>query len=173
MTPPRKRKSATKPATKPAASASKKSSAKKRSAAKRASSTPKKTPQLGGKLVSVFGPFNSRVLIEMSAKLAAQMFADVGQPIAHSRVIDAVERDLAEIRKRKPALADSQLGATAIALAYELENPYNSATSKSMCARALNETMDKLRELAPAKPEADGIDQLEKKRTQRRAAVRG
>lgn len=142
-------------------------SPKKTSTAK--ATTPQKVA--GTHLISVFGPFNSRVLIEMSAERAAALFADLGEPTARSRVIDSVEQELQEIRKRAPAIADGQLAATAIALAYELEHPYNSATSKSMCARALNETMDRLRELAPQKAERDGIDELARKRDTRRSRV--
>jgi hypothetical protein len=61
-------------------------------------------------------------------------------------VFGAVERDL----KRLPDhLAQSTLAATAKALAQELDSSANSATSKSMCAKALQDTMRELRELAP------------------------
>ena len=80
----------------------------------------------------------------------------------------AVERDLAEIAERDPKLARSSHAATALALARELDRK-NSATSKSMCARALNETMDRLRELAPEEQTADELDDLARKREQRRA----
>jgi hypothetical protein len=141
---------------------------------------PKATPKPRAKkpagkatVVSVFGPFGSRVLVEMDVEQAGKVFAEIGDPMAPpTHVIDAVRGELDEIEKRKRGLGSSQLAATATALAYELENPYNSATSKSMCARALNETMGMLRELAPAKPEDDRIDHLERKRSERRAAVR-
>lgn len=84
-------------------------------------------------------------------------------------VVDAVELDLAEIRKRDAGLADSALAATAKVLAAQLDDPRPSATSKSMCARALTETMDRLRELAPMKEEADGVDEVAKQRERRRA----
>jgi hypothetical protein len=69
-----------------------------------------------------------------------------------------------------PELAESSLAATALALAFELDHPGNSATSKSMCARALNETMAKIRELAPPADEQDGVDELV---DARREAARG
>ncbi|MEJ7783405.1 MAG: hypothetical protein WKF96_01290 [Solirubrobacteraceae bacterium] len=73
---------------------------------------------------------------------------------------DAVERDLAALAERDEELASSALAATAVALAKEIDKPRNSATSKSMCARALADTLRELRELAPAKKEDDAIDKL-------------
>lgn len=81
-------------------------------------------------------------------------------------VVEATKRDLAELGD----LADSALAASALALARELDDDSNSATSKSMCARALKETLDRLRELAPPKREADGVDELKAERERRRAA---
>jgi hypothetical protein len=71
-----------------------------------------------------------------------------------------VERDLAKIRERDPEVADSALAASAVALAREIEHPFNSATSKSMCAGKLHEALDRLRELAPPKQEDDRIEDL-------------
>jgi hypothetical protein len=45
----------------------------------------------------------------------------------------------------------------------------NSATSKSMCAKALQDTLRELRELAPAARKEDAIDQLAKQRAKRRS----
>ena len=87
-------------------------------------------------------------------------------------VVAAVTRDLDLIRSRAPELADSALGASALVLAAELDNAGNSATSKSMCAKALFEVMEQLRALAPPPAkEADGIDDLASKREARRATV--
>lgn len=81
---------------------------------------------------------------------------DVGPPAAGDfegvvmeTVFEAVEQDLAEIARRDLALARSALAMTAKALAERIDNPGNSATSVSMCAKALVEVMEKLRELAP------------------------
>lgn len=140
--------------------------AKAKPAAKR--STPKKAgPRIT--LVSVFGPFGSRVLVEMSRTTLDEMFetSDVALP---RRVIQAVENDIAEIGRRAPALVKTGLAATALALAYELDHPGNSATSKSMCAKALNETTEKLIALAPAEAAKDGLDELAAKRTERLSA---
>jgi hypothetical protein len=84
-------------------------------------------------------------------------------------VAGAVRRDLAEIAQRDRALASSTLAMSALRLAREMDGGENSATSKSMCAKALLDTMDRLRELAPAVRQEDAIDQLAKKRQQRRA----
>lgn len=91
-----------------------------------------------------------------------------GRPDRHS-VVASVERDLAEIAKRDQALADSALAASVRALAREIDDPDNSATSKSMCARALLDTLDRLRELVPDEGEADGVDDLTARRDARRS----
>lgn len=87
-------------------------------------------------------------------------------------VTAAVERDLERLRARSPELADSALAASVVALARELDAPKNSATSKSMCARALIDALDRLRELAPPEREEDGLDELASRRTARRSAAR-
>jgi hypothetical protein len=76
----------------------------------------------------------------------------------------AVERELIRMGGQ---WRDSVLGATALALAVELDAD-NSATSKSMVAKALNETMAELRALAPQKKEADPVDDLRVRRNARR-----
>lgn len=120
-------------------------------------------------LVSVFGPFNSRVLVEMSAERAHGLLD--GQPLnsslAPTRVIDATLAEIADLAKREKGLAESALAASAIALAYEIENPFNSATSKSMCSRELRETMKQLHELAPEQ-KTDRVDDLTARRDARR-----
>ena len=86
-------------------------------------------------------------------------------------VVEAVRRDLAELALRDPRLAQSALAASALALAAQLDDPGNSATSKSMCARALAETFDRLRALAPPVVEEDGIDELAARRSGRLAGA--
>lgn len=83
-------------------------------------------------------------------------------------VVDAVNRDLAKLPKE---WRDSTFAASALALATEMDSPSNSATSKSMCAKALKETMDRLWELAPPKKERDGLDDLAARRAKRRGAA--
>lgn len=65
-------------------------------------------------------------------------------------------------------VGSSALVESAVALARELD-ARNSATSKSMCARALKETMDRLRELAPPPKTADRLDDLTARREKRKA----
>lgn len=81
-------------------------------------------------------------------------------------VLDAVQRDLKEF---PTDLAQSTLGATAEALAVELDDSSNSATSKSMCAKALADVMAQLRALAPPKREGDKLDDLAERRAARLA----
>lgn len=88
---------------------------------------------------------------------------DVGAASALGDVGKAVARDLA----RMPAdLAGSGWAASAMALAAEIDAP-NSATSKSMCARALLDTLNRLRELCPAREESDTLDDLASRRAAR------
>lgn len=76
----------------------------------------------------------------------------------------AVARDLKQLPDE---LAASALAASALALGREIDLAGNSATSKSMCARALTETLEKLRALAPAEKEADKLDDLAARRAAR------
>ena len=80
-------------------------------------------------------------------------------------VVSAIERDLAGLG----GLADSGLAASALVLAGLLDDPGNSATSKSMCARSLLETMNRLRELAALAldGEEDRLDELGSRRAAR------
>lgn len=71
-------------------------------------------------------------------------------------VVEAVQQFLTGLGDA----ASSPEAASALALAAELDDGANSATSKSMCARALNETIEKLRALAPPKREATGLDAI-------------
>lgn len=124
---------------------------------------------LGARVVSVFGAFNSRVLIEMPAEAAQGMFPEPFGESGRLNVIEAAEREVEAIRKHDTDLADSALAASTVALAYEIANPYNSATSKSMCAREMRDTLDRLRELAPEEDHADSLDELKQRRSERQA----
>ena len=79
----------------------------------------------------------------------------------------AIRRDLAAL---PDDLAGSGLAATAIALARAMDDN-NSATSKSMCARAILELTDRLRALAPADEEDDALDGLQADYTTRLRSV--
>lgn len=83
------------------------------------------------------------------------------------RVASAVEGDLRELAKRDAKLARSGLAASALALAREMDNSSNSATSRAMCARALLDTLDRLWALAPAEQEKDRLDDLSARRAAR------
>lgn len=122
----------------------------------------------GARVLSVFGPFGSRTLVEMPTSVAVEVFSGGLASSSRSGVVEAVERDLAAIRSRSPEVADSGLAASAVALAYELEDPFVSATAKSMCAKALADAMVRLREWAPPVEEKDGLDELKARRTARR-----
>lgn len=89
------------------------------------------------------------------------------------KVADAVQRDIDAIAKRDKDLAESGLAASALALAREIDAVGNSATSKSMCAKALREALDRLYELAPDEQETDGVDELSRRRKARRKGKAG
>ena len=90
------------------------------------------------------------------------------RPKASQTVLGALDAELKALRVQAPALA-----ATARALARELDDPGNSATSKSMCARVLADVLGQLRELAPAEVEEDVVDQLRARRESRLAGGAG
>jgi hypothetical protein len=81
-------------------------------------------------------------------------------------VRDAVERELEEF-----GAAKSVLGETALALAVELDDGANSATSKSMCAKAMVDVLREIRALKPPKPKADSVTDLSERRAKRRRAA--
>lgn len=117
-------------------------------------------PELRGHLIGVFGPFNSRALVEVSAAVAAKLVGDEMIDPAPVFIIDGVLGDLAALAERDQDLAGSALGMTALTLAYEMANPNNSATSKAMCAGQLRDTLARLRELAPPEQKASGLDAI-------------
>jgi len=141
--------------------------ARKKPAAK-APSAPESLSERGGSVVGWFGAFNVRVLIELPAAAAVEAFGSLdGAPRA--LVSDGVDRDIAEIAARDERIAGSALAGSARALALELDSPGNSATSKAMCARALTETLDRLRALAPPETKDDAVDDLAARRSARLA----
>src|SRR5690349_22382560 len=106
------------------------------------------------RVLSVDGPFNSRVLVDMSADEAGRLLEDEEalSSLAPSIVTEGVERDIASIARDDEALSLSALAGSARVLAWQMENPYVSATAKSMCSKELRETLERLRAMAPAKP---------------------
>lgn len=111
--------------------------------------------------------FNSRALVEMSTAAAEALFGGSLRDAGPSRTIRGVEADLADLRTRSTELADSAFAGSAMTLAYEIDNPFNSATSKAMCAKALLDLMNRLRELAPPEEKRDGLDDLATRRAKR------
>jgi SpoVK/Ycf46/Vps4 family AAA+-type ATPase len=81
-------------------------------------------------------------------------------------VVAAVKRDLAGMPK---TLAESGIAATALVLAAQLDDGDTSATSKSMCAKELRELLERLRALSPPRIEVDRIDDVTRKREERRS----
>jgi hypothetical protein len=59
------------------------------------------------------------------------------------------------------------LAETALALARELDDDGNSATSKSMCAKAMVDVLRELRTLAPPKVEDTDLERARKRRADR------
>jgi hypothetical protein len=122
------------------------------------------------RVVSVFGPFASRTLIEISSDLARRLFDDEPlSEVGRSNVIDATEQDIELIRAIDPDAADSSTAATALRMAYELDHPFNSATSKAQCAKAHAECMGRLWERVPEKPKEDEVARIKAQRGSRRA----
>jgi hypothetical protein len=91
-----------------------------------------------------------------------------GEEPTDRSVADSVREYLKDLGDRDEALARSPLATSALALAREMDGQ-NSATSKSMCAKALNETLAQLRALAPEETGKDDLDELAERRKQRRA----
>jgi len=83
-------------------------------------------------------------------------------------VFDAVTRDLERIAVVAPELAQGAEAFTALALAAEIDGN-NSATSKSMCAKALADLMSELRALTPEQEAGDSVDNLAARRAARLA----
>jgi hypothetical protein len=82
-------------------------------------------------------------------------------------VVEAVERELDDLRTIDARLADSGLAALALAMAREIDSSGNSATSKAMCAGRLHDAMDRLRELTPDEQERTQLDELTERRAKR------
>lgn len=88
-------------------------------------------------------------------------------PAERGEVAAAVAADLDLL---PPALGKSGLAMACLALAREIDSPANSATSKSMCAKSLQDGLATLRALTP-EPESrgDDLDDLAARRAARRA----
>lgn len=108
-------------------------------------------------------PQLTKLLGEDSASDQASLSGGVPSDLS---VTNAVKRDLAEMAKRAPQIASSGLAMTAVILGRQLDDD-KSATSKSMCAKALVDVMDRLGELCPPVQKADRLDDLASRRKTR------
>ena len=81
---------------------------------------------------------------------------------------EAAEREIALIAEREPLLAAGPLAASALEMARGLDSNASLA-QKTLAAKELRETMDRLRELAPAEKAKDRVDDLRERRDKRRA----
>lgn len=88
-------------------------------------------------------------------------------------VSDAVLAELERLAVKHPELASSPLAMSVLAMAREIDDPGNSATSKSMCQARLVESLDRLRELIPTEEEGDALDELSARRATRIAGRSG
>ena len=120
-------------------------------------------------LVSVFGPKFTRVLVELNREQAVELFGELDAEAWPTGVIDATRMELELLDQRRPGLAMTARAAVAVSLAYEMENPYNSATSKANCARELRELMRELVLSLPLEEQADAMDELAARRQARLA----
>lgn len=78
-----------------------------------------------------------------------------------SSVVDAVQRDLDALGER---VAESAEAVLALALARRIDDGANSATSVSMNAGKLLDTMQRLRELAALSPAESPLDEIRARR---------
>lgn len=125
----------------------------------------------GASLISVFGTATSRrALVEMPLEAVSGLLGELTD-LTRNSVVTAVERDLDALRELDAKLAEAPEAAAALELAYQLDHPYNSAHSKSLCARALIDALEQLRERAPEAPKGDKLDDLAAKRASRRARL--
>ncbi len=130
------------------------------------------SPALFKRGARVLNVYRSRTVIELSTPLASFLFERPLEDSGTMSTVDAVEADLALIRSRDPRVADGAIAAGALRMAHEIEDPFNSATAKSMCMKALQAAMDRLLELSPPGQEEEGkLHDLKKARAARRKAA--
>lgn len=94
------------------------------------------------------------------------------RPLVRRSVAAAVTDELKLMADRAPEIRGTALAALAVALAREVDDPDNSATSKSLCAGRLIDAVDRLRQMVPAEVQADGLDDLAARRDRRLASVK-
>lgn len=103
---------------------------------------------------------------EAQGEGAGRAQAEAASELVRVSVVEAVQRDLARLPDE---LAESGLAASALTLAAAMDDPSNSATSKSMCAARLHDALEQLRALAPEQEEADEVERARKRRADRLA----
>lgn len=130
------------------------------------------SPALFKRGARVLNVYRSRTVIELSTALASFLFERPLEDSAPMTTVEAVQADLALIRSRDPRVADGAIAAGAVRMAVEIDDPYTSATAKSMCMKALQGAMDRLLELSPPGQEEQGkLHDLKKARAARRRAA--
>lgn len=130
------------------------------------------SPDLFTRGARVLNVYHGRTVVELSTSLASYLFSEPLAESGRSDTVAAVEADLQQIRLRDPGVADSGIAAGALRMAHEIEDPYNSATSKSMCMKSLQQAMDRLLELSPPGQEEKGrLYELKAGRAKRRSAA--
>jgi hypothetical protein len=123
--------------------------------------------ELGARALAVCGPFGNMTVIAVPTEVAEHWFPIGLAQSGRTDPVTAVELDLDTIRKKAPELAESGTAATALQMAYELVNPYNSATAKSMCAGRLLDALAKLREMAPPEEKKGTLHAIRAERSDR------
>lgn len=130
------------------------------------------SPDLFKRGARVLSVYHGRTVVEVSTALASYLFKKPLEQSGRTDTVAAVEADLALIRLRDPRVADSAIAAGALRMAQEIEDPYNSATSKSMCMKSLQQAMDRLLELSPPGQEEKGkLHDLKAQRVKRQSAA--
>lgn len=85
-------------------------------------------------------------------------------------VRESIEREIDEIRRLDPRLADGPYAEMALALADEMDGDRNKGMTKATVGTELRQTLNRLYELIPEDQEKDAVDELRTRREQRRSA---
>jgi hypothetical protein len=125
--------------------------------------------QFGARVLRVHGEV---VVLTVPRDLAEYLFK---QPLRHAgptTLSEAAERDIAKIRERDSAVGESVIAASVVSMAHEVDDPFNSSTSKAQCAKELRQSYDSLLEQSPAPPaEESELERLRRARATRREAA--
>jgi hypothetical protein len=121
--------------------------------------------EFGARVLRVHGEI---VVLTLPRDLAEYLFK---APLRHGGVVtasEAAERDIGKIRQRDRVVADSAIAATVVSMAREVDDPFNSATSKAQCAKELRQGYERLLEQSPPPaPEESDLERLRRKRATR------